>query len=82
MKLYPKVLGGMPNPMAGVAGAIPATVTGGTGTKPPENGVRGFNVVVQAGIVSSPDQIAQELADLSARYAKLNGGNGFFGSGV
>jgi len=82
MKLYPKVLGGMPNPVGVVAGTIPVTVTGGGFTGRPEQGGGGFNVVVQAGIVSTPDQIAQELADLSIRYAKLNGGNGFFGSGV
>jgi len=82
MKLYPLVLGGMPNPVGVVAGTIPVTVTGGTGTKRPEQGGGGVNIVVQAGLVASADQIAQELADLSARYAKLNGGNGFFGSGV
>ena len=84
MKLYPKVLGNMPNPMSGVAGAIPATVTGNSlgFTGRPEQGGGGVNIVVQAGLVASADQVAQELADLSARYAKLNGGNGFFGSGV
>jgi hypothetical protein len=82
MALYPKVLGNMPNPMSGVAGAIPATVSGGKFTGRPEQGGGGVNIVVQAGLVSSADQIAQDLADLSIRYAKLNGGNGFFGSGV
>jgi hypothetical protein len=82
---YPGVAGSynMANPMSGAAGAIPKTVTGnisfgGRG----EQGGNGFNVVVQAGIVSSPDQIAQELADLSTRYAKLNGGRSVFGTGI
>ena len=77
--LYPKVVAA--NPMAGVAATIPATVTGNsTGFKQNPSG-SGMVVNVNAGIVSTPDQIAQELADLSDRYARLNGGGGF-GSGL
>jgi hypothetical protein len=78
---YPIVAGkfNLNNPMAGSANTIPATVTGNsTGFKPnPAGG--GMVINVNAGIVSTPDQIAQELADLSDRFARLNGGNnGFF----
>jgi tetratricopeptide (TPR) repeat protein len=79
--LYPIVAGkfNLNNPMAGSANAIPSTVTGNSSGYNPNGTV--MNVTVQAGIVSSPDQIAQELADLSDRYQRLNGGNGFFGNG-
>jgi chromosome segregation ATPase len=75
--LYPKVTAA--NPMAGFANSIPQTVTGNsTGFK--ANPAGGFtqNVTVQAGIVASPDEVAQELANLSDRYRRLNGGAGFF----
>ena len=81
--LYPKITGKfkLNNPMAGSAATIPATVTGNsTGFKQNPSG-SGLVVNVNAGIVSTPDQIAQELADLSDRYARLNGGGGF-GSGL
>jgi len=74
---YPKVTAA--NPMAGFANSIPATVTGNS-TGFNANGAGGFtqNVTVQAGLVSSPDELAQELADLSDRFRRLNGGAGFF----
>jgi len=78
--LYPKVTAA--NPMAGFANSIPSTVTGNsTGFKANPSGGFTQNVIVQAGLVSSPDQLAQELADLSDRFQRLNGGNGFFGNG-
>jgi tetratricopeptide (TPR) repeat protein len=76
--LYPIIAGkfNVANPMSGSANAIPATVTGNsTGYNP--NGTV-INNTVQAGIVASPDQVAQELANLSDRYRRLNGGTGFF----
>ena len=75
--LYPKVTAA--NPMAGFANSIPATVTGNS-TGFNSTGAGGFtqNVTVTAGIVSSPDEVAQELANLSDRYRRLNGGTGFF----
>jgi len=75
---YPIVSGkfNMANPMAGSANTIPKTVTGNsTGYNP--NGTV-YNNIVQAGIVASPEQVAQELANLSDRYRRLNGGGGFF----
>ena len=75
--LYPKVTAA--NPMAGFANSIPATVSGNS-TGFNSNGAGGFtqNVTVTAGIVASPDEVAQELANLSDRYRRLNGGAGFF----
>jgi len=71
--LYPKVVAA--NPMAGVAAAIPATVTGNsTGFKPnPAGG--GMVVNVNAGLISSPDEIAEQISDLMTRRARLNGGD-------
>jgi hypothetical protein len=74
---YPKIAAA--NPMDPYANGIPAAVTGNAVfTGRPEQGGGGINVVVQAGIVSTPDQIAQELSNLSDRYKRLNGGGGFF----
>jgi hypothetical protein len=74
--LYPKVIAA--NPMAGVAAAIPATVTGNSTGFNPNGSAMVINNTVQAGIVASPDEVAQELANLSDRYRRLNGGAGFF----
>jgi hypothetical protein len=74
--LYPKVIAA--NPMAGVAAAIPSTVTGNSTGFNPNGSAMVINNTVQAGIVASPDEIAQELANLSDRYRRLNGGAGFF----
>jgi hypothetical protein len=35
----------------------------------------GTTVVVQAGLVSSPDEIAEQISDLMSRRARLNGGD-------
>ena len=74
--LYPKVIAA--NPMAGVAAAIPATVTGNsTGFKAnPAGG--GMVINVSAGVVASPDEVAEQIADLLTRRGRLNGGNAFF----
>ena len=78
--LYPQVAGkfNINNPMAGSANSIPATVTGNsTGFKVnPAGG--GLVINVTAGIVSSPDQVAEQIADLLSRRGRLNGGNAFF----
>jgi len=78
--LYPKVTGrfNINNPMAGSANTIPATVTGNsTGFKAnPAGG--GVVVNVNAGVVSSPDEVAEQIADLLTRRGRLNGGNAFF----
>jgi tetratricopeptide (TPR) repeat protein len=77
--MYPIIAGkfNLTNPMAGSANAIPSTVTGNSSGYNPNGTV--INNTVQAGIVASPDQVAQELANLSDRYRRLNGSStGFF----
>ena len=75
--LYPVVSGrfNLNNPMAGSANSIPATVTGNsTGFKAnPAGG--GMVVNVNAGLISSPDEIAEQISDLMSRRARLNGGD-------
>ena len=75
--LYPQVAGkfNINNPMAGSANSIPATVTGNsTGFKAnPAGG--GMVVNVNAGLISSPDEIAEQISDLMSRRARLNGGD-------
>ena len=74
--LYPKVTAA--NPMAGFANSIPSTVTGNsTGFKAnPAGG--GMVINVSAGVVASPDEVAEQIADLLTRRGRLNGGNAFF----
>ena len=74
--LYPKVTAA--NPMAGFANTIASTVTGNsTGFKTnPAGG--GMVINVNAGLVSSPDEVAEQIADLLTRRGRLNGGNAFF----
>lgn len=74
--LYPKVVAA--NPMAGAAATIPATVTGNsTGFKAnPAGG--GMVVNVNAGLVATPSDVADQIADLLTRRGRLNGGNAFF----
>ena len=75
-KLYPKVTAA--NPMAGFANSIPSTVTGNsTGFKAnPAGG--GLVINVSAGVVASPAETAEVIADLLTRRGRLNGGNAFF----
>jgi len=72
---YPKVVAA--NPMAGAAATIPATVTGNsTGFKAnPDGG--GMVINVSAGVVASPDQTAEVIAELLARRGRLNGGKAY-----
>lgn len=73
--LYPKVTAA--NPMAGFANSIPATVTGNsTGFKAnPAGG--GMVVNVNAGVITSPEEAAETIADLLTRRSRLNGGLAF-----
>jgi tetratricopeptide (TPR) repeat protein len=72
--LYPKVVAD--NPIVGLIPNIPVPQTGNS-TGFDNNGTP-IVINVNAGIVSTPDQIAQELSNLSDRYRRLNGGGGFF----
>jgi hypothetical protein len=78
-KLYPKIAAGVPNPM-GVSSDVPVAVRGNpfTGTFPQNSGQTIINV--NAGLVSSPDQVAQEIQDILNRRARNNGGNPFTGT--
>ena len=77
---YPIVSGrfNINNPMAGSANTIPATVTGNsTGFKAnPAGG--GMVINVSAGVVASPAETAEVIADLLTRRGRLNGGDAFF----
>ena len=75
--LYPKVVAA--NPMAGVAGSIPATVTGNS---------TGFNangspivVNVEAGLISDRETLISDLNDMFTDFARKNGNQfaGFVG---
>jgi hypothetical protein len=71
--LYPKVTA--ENPMAGFANSIAATVTGNsTGFNPDGSSIV---VNVNAGVVSSPDEVAEQIAELLTRRGRLNGGKAY-----
>ena len=79
---YPVVSGrfNINNPMAGSANSIPATVTGNsTGFRAnPDGG--GMVVNVNAGVIASPAETAETIADILSRRARNNGGNPFTGT--
>ena len=76
--LYPKVVAA--NPMAGVAGSIPATVTGNS-TGFTSNGAGGFVVNVEAGLISDKETLISDLNDMFTEFARRNGNQfaGFVG---
>ena len=75
--LYPKVIAA--NPMAGVAAAIPATVTGNS-TGFNANGSP-INVTVNAGMISDEATLVSDLNDMFTEFARRNGNQfaGFVG---
>jgi hypothetical protein len=73
---YPKVTAA--NPMAGVAASIPATVTGNSTGFMANPAGGGMVVNVNAGLVATPSDVADQIADLLTRRGRLNGGNAFF----
>jgi hypothetical protein len=77
-KLYPKIAAN--NPMATFAGSVPSTVTGNAGGATFADNPGQVNISVNAGLISSPDQVAQEIQDLLNRRARNNGGNPFTGT--
>jgi chromosome segregation ATPase len=77
-KLYPKIAAN--NPMAPFAGSVPSTVTGNAGGATFADNPGQVNISVNAGLISSPDQVAQEIQDILARRARNNGGNPFTGT--
>jgi hypothetical protein len=77
-KLYPKIAAN--NPMSEFTGSVPSTVTGNASGGMADIYRGQTNVVVNAGLVSSPDQVAQEIQDILNRRARNNGGNPFTGT--
>lgn len=77
-KLYPKIAAN--NPMAPFASSVPSTVTGNAGAAFIADNPGQMNISVNAGLISSPDQVAQEIQDLLTRRARNNGGNPFTGT--
>jgi hypothetical protein len=76
--LYPKIVAA--NPMAGAAATIPATVTGNsTGFNPNAAGGLSPTINVNAGLISDPATLSQEIFDLLKGYGRLNGSDSFFG---
>jgi hypothetical protein len=64
---YPKVLGGMPNPMAGVTGQVPVTAGGGLSLKPNET----YQININAAIAES--DLAQKVVDSLQSYNRTKG---------
>jgi len=64
---YPKVLGGMPNPMAGVTGQVPVTAGGGLGVRPNET----YEITINAAIAES--DLAQKVVDSLQSYNRTKG---------
>ena len=64
---YPKVLGGMPNPLAGVTGQVPTTAGGGFALKPNEI----YQVTINAAIAES--DLAQKVVDSLQSYNRTKG---------
>jgi hypothetical protein len=77
-KLYPKIAAN--NPMSEFSGSVPSTVAGNASGGMADIYRGQTNVVVNAGLVSSPDQVAQEIQDILNRRARNNGGNPFTGT--
>ena len=74
--LYPKIVAA--NPMAGVAATIPATVTGNSTGFMANPAGGGMVVNVNAGLVATPSDVADQIADLLTRRGRVNGGNAFY----
>ena len=64
---YPKVLGGMPNPMGGVTSQVPGTAGGGFALKPNET----YQVTINAAIAES--DLAQKVVDSLQSYNRTKG---------
>jgi hypothetical protein len=77
-KLYPKIAAN--NPMSEFSGSVPSTVAGNAGGATFADNPGQVNIAVNAGLISSPDQVAQEIQDILNRRARNNGGNPFTGT--
>ena len=77
-KLYPKIAAN--NPMSEFTGTVGSTVTGNASGGMADIYRGQTNISVNAGLISSPDQVAQEIQDILNRRARNNGGNPFTGT--
>ena len=64
---YPKVLGGMPNPMTSITGQVPVTAGGGFSLKPNET----YQININAAIAES--DLAQKVVDSLQSYNRTKG---------
>jgi len=64
---YPKVLGGMPNPMAGVTGQVPVTAGGGFSLKPSDT----YQININAAIAESG--LAEKVVESLQSYNRTKG---------
>ena len=79
IKKYPKVLGGMPNPMAMTTGA---QTLANSGVYQPggQFGMPNVNIEVNAGLGASGVQVGQEIEQYLKEYLNFTGGQFSFGS--
>jgi hypothetical protein len=78
IKKYPKVLGGMPNPMANL---VPdSTLANNAGSLFNGGGMGNVNIEVNAGLGASGIQVGQEIEQYLKEYILFSGGQFSFGS--
>jgi len=66
---YPKVLGGMPNPMGGVAGQVPVTAGGGLSLRPNDT----YQININAAIAEQglPKKVVDALQQYNRTIGKV-----------
>jgi hypothetical protein len=66
---YPKVLGGMPNPMAGVSGQVPVTAGGGFSLRPNDT----YQININSAIAESglPKKVVEALQQYNRTIGKI-----------
>jgi hypothetical protein len=66
---YPKVLGGMPNPMAGVSGQVPVTAGGGFALRPNDT----YQININSAIAEQglPQLVVQALQQYNRSIGKI-----------
>jgi hypothetical protein len=69
MAKYPKVLGGMPNPMSGVAGQVPVTAGGGFSLRPNDT----YQININAAIAEEglPKKVVEALQQYNRSVGKI-----------
>ena len=78
IKKYPKVLGGMPNPMANL---VPdSTLANNAGSLLNGGGMGAVNIEVNAGLGASGIEVGQEIEQYLREYLNFTGGQFSFGS--